>query len=233
MLRLSRYSRPLPGHPAVQLPPQTREPWCLGCNDVIGSCAWVAAVNLDHAQTVRAGAEDALPEWIAPTLYSAVSGYNPADGTTDVGESEPRVLSWWRSRGLGARRIAAYAQIDGEPDYADHIRLAVAHLGGVVIGLDLPEAVAAADGHWDVGGEGAAWTPGSWGGHAVACIGYDGAGVDLVTWGRTWRASWAFIDRYHVEVYAVVPESMSLGGLDTAAMMADVRALHATGPFEG
>ena len=37
--------------------------------------------------------------------------------------------------------------------------------------------------------------PGSWGGHAVDVVGYDDAGLTVVSWGALLRASWDFWDR--------------------------------------
>ena len=56
---------------------------------------------------------------------------------------------------------------------------------------------------WDVvPGRGS--SRGSWGGHYVYVPGYTRRGPVCVTWGRKQQLSWAFVDRYADEAYAIV-----------------------------
>ena len=55
---------------------------------------------------------------------------------------------------------------------------------------------------WDVvPGPGSA--PNSWGGHYVYVPGYTKLGPVCVTWGRKQQITWAFIDKYADESYAI------------------------------
>ena len=76
--------------------------------------------------------------------------------------------------------------------------------------------------------------PGSWGGHATACVGYSPEGVTLATWGATQQATWAFVQAYLDESYAVFApgEWLATTGLspdhfDFSELLADHHSLAA------
>src|SRR5437867_3992753 len=83
---------------------------------------------------------------------------------------------------VARHRLGAFASV---PRYEHELVRAAAWLfGGLYIGLSLPLSARRQD-VWD-------WTgslsgdskPGSWGGHAVDVVGFDAAGLTVVTWGR-------------------------------------------------
>jgi hypothetical protein len=45
--------------------------------------------------------------------------------------------------------------------------------------------------------------PGSWGGHYVYVPGYTPSGPVCVTWGRKQQITWAWLDKYCDEAYAI------------------------------
>lgn len=75
------------------------------------------------------------------------------------------------------------------------------------------------------------WTPGSWGGHSVYALGYDAAGVTVVTWGELTAVDWGFWDAYVDECWALLshsfvnPAGLAASGFDLAALQADLAAL--------
>ena len=69
--------------------------------------------------------------------------------------------------------------------------------------------------------------PGSWGGHAVDVVGYDEAGLTVVTWGALKRMTWAFWGRYGDEAWCVLsPDFLADGrspqGFDLEALQRDL-----------
>jgi hypothetical protein len=158
----------------------------------------------------------------SPPSSSGVAG-----GATDSGRDELSVLSFWRDPGIAGDRIGAFASVD--PSNHDLVRASVFLFGGAYTGVALPVS-AQGRSEWDVVGDGRTGSsaPGSWGGHAVPFVGYDAAGVTLVTWGGLLRASWAFVDAYFEEVYAIIsPDFFGSGGVtidgfDVAALTADL-----------
>lgn len=209
----------------------------LYANDRIGDCAIASAAHLGIAWLAAKRATDAmidrapLDEAAVVSAYRAVSGYNPMDPSTDVGCQMIDVLRYWRKHGIGDDKITAFAAVD--PDRRDHIAACVNLFGGCYIGADLPTA-SQDDPVWrapSIEDRGRPeWRAGSWGGHAMAIVGYDRASVQLVTWGRVQRATWSWIDAYVSEAWAVVDPVWSFGertpaGFDVGRLAFDLSRL--------
>lgn len=204
--------------------------WPMYANDTVGDCTFASQGHLEtlYAQNTRSGLvisdEDVL------TAYSGATGYDAADPSTDQGCEMLKALRWWRKMGLGGSKIEAFADIGDEDE---HLRLAIAHLGGAVLGLALPTQ-AESQTVWDVrpDASSSADVPGSWGAHAVAAVGYDEEHVTLVTWGvrkrLTWRAlaAWGF-ERWAVLSPNVLQDGTAFTGLDLPALRAELRAVTA------
>jgi hypothetical protein len=77
--------------------------------------------------------------------------------------------------------------------------------------------------------------PGSWGGHAVFVVAYDGRGLTCISWGKLQRMSWNFWVAYCDESYGLLSKDwiersgaksgLAPSGLDVAALAADMNAL--------
>jgi len=52
--------------------------------------------------------------------------------------------------------------------------------------------------------------PRSWGGHYIYVPGYTAQGPVCVTWGRKQQMTWAWLDKYYDEVYAIFDAKDSL-----------------------
>lgn len=130
------------------------------------------------------------------------------NGGTDEGLFMLDSLKLWRSKGWTAAgrpyRCAAFAEID--PCNTGDVQAGIALFGSIQGGFDLPLAVTQncyATAPWDlVLGPLGATDPE--GGHAMAVVGYDELGLDLITWGRRQRCTWAWFECYCSELYAVV-----------------------------
>lgn len=170
-------------------------------NDRIGDCTIAAPANFDIA--VSRGKVVLTDEQVI-AAYSAVTGYNPKTGANDNGAYLLDVCNYWRSKGIGGRKILAFTSVN--PQKWEQLRLANWLFGGVYIGLDLPVS-AQRQATWDVpkGGTTGDGEPGSWGGHAVTIedLTSDTAGT-LVTWGEKKKFTRHFIEAYCSEAYAVI-----------------------------
>jgi hypothetical protein len=202
-LQLARYvdTAELPAPPATYDETAHVPDWPMYANDRIGDCTCAAAGHMIEAWTAAAsGTAKEVSERAVLTAFDAVKITDPATG--EEGAVELDVLKYWRKTGVGGHRIGAFAAVQSH----DHglVRTASYLFGGVYIGLALP-VTAQRQAVWD-------WTgsltgparPGSWGGHAVDVVQYDGDGLTVVTWGMLKRMTWAFWDRYVDECYGLL-----------------------------
>jgi hypothetical protein len=142
------------------------------------------------------------------TDRDVVKEYLREAGGKDTGLSVLGSLRRWRNEGWRAAgkhwRIHSFSEID--PKNHALIRQAVFLDLGIGLGLDLPNTAKGqlkAGKAWDVvSGRGS--SRGSWGGHYVYVPGYTPRGPVCVTWGRKLQLTWAFVDRYADEAYAIV-----------------------------
>ena len=82
---------------------------------------------------------------------------------------------------------------------------------GVGLGVQLPKSAQAqvtTGQPWDLT-DGPDSAPGSWGGHYVYVPGYTPQGPVCVTWGRKQQMTWAWLDKYCDEAYAIFDEKDS------------------------
>jgi hypothetical protein len=182
--------------------------WPMYANDAIGDCTCAAAGHMVELWTKMGWQEQVPSDSQIVQMYSAVSGYDPTTGAGDNGAVILDVLRYWQRHGLDNQRPYAYVHVT--PTNHQEMQCANWLFGGLDIGIQLP--LSAADQYnnhqdWDVTdsslqGDAA---PGSWGGHSVNTVGYDQAGLTIVTWGGTWRMTWAFVDAYVDECWALLP----------------------------
>lgn len=200
--------------------------WPMLGNDQLGDCTVAAAAHMIEQWTSYAGTAFTPSDADVVQAYSAVSGYDPATGENDNGAAMLDVLNYWRKQGVGQHRILAYTAA-GRP----FVREAIYLFGSLYTGFNLPVS-AQRQQVWDVGGEGNT-EPGSWGGHAVPLVGYDADGLVAVTWGGLKRLTWAFLDAYCDEAYAVLSNDfinqtthLNPDHFNLPALQRDLRILH-------
>ena len=232
-LLLTKYVRALPAPPPSADWTAKVAAWPMMANDSVGDCTCAAAGHLVELWTAYAGSPVILDDATVLAAYSAITGYNPADPSTDQGAAELDVLNYWRQSGIGGHSITAYCYVNLGDD--NLVRQAVNLFGGVYIGLALPTSAQSQD-VWDVPtsgtGQGTPGAPGSWGGHAVPIVGYDESGLTCVTWGALKRMTWAFLHTYCDEAYAIVSADFlnSAGvdpqGLNLAGLLADLEQIN-------
>lgn len=115
-------------------------------------------------------------------------------------------------------RATAFVRL--APGDDNELRLAVQWFGCALVGLALPLA-AQTQAVWDVAprpeGE-----PGSWGGHAVAIVGYDPGALTGVSWGAVKHMTWRFWRAYASEAWAVLSADwIARGGASPAGIALD------------
>lgn len=211
-------------------------------NDRIGDCAFVTPAHAITAWTFNSAD---TPDFSPTTdqvvaAYSAVTGYNPADPSTDRGTVMLDMLNYWRHTGIAERPISAYVAID--PDDEQMVRAAIFLFGGICCGFALPAAVANADA-WELPARAgrfhrrrrrqwADWTPNSWGGHAVFVPDYNPQRLTCRTWGKRLAIDWPFFLEYCDEAYAAISldwlgtDDHSPHGFDSAQLQRDLEALN-------
>ena len=191
----------------AQLPPTpvtrdwtTKVPdWLILANDVVGDCTCAAAAHLDMLWTSWASTVVLPTDAAVLAAYTAITGYNPADPSTDTGANELDVLNYWRQTGILGRKITAYVQL--EPRNLDHIKAAINLFGGVYAGVQLPDsAMREFDEElpWSDVSENAS------DGHAIPLVAYDADTVTCITWGRKQVISNTWLAKYLDEGYAVL-----------------------------
>lgn len=200
-------------------------------NDRAGCCVWSGAAHETMLWNAMAGRTVHFTDTDVLEDYTAVTGYNPADPSTDQGTDMVTAAEYRQKTGVrdntGARhKIAAYLAIDATK--LDQLWAAAYLFGAVGIGIQLPDS---AETQFDAGQE---WTvvPGSQnsGGHYVPLSGRKNGILYIVTWGKLQPVSLGFLQTYVDEAVAYCSEEAlvngkSLLGFDSAALLADLGSM--------
>jgi hypothetical protein len=176
--------------------------WPMLANDQAGDC--VEAEQGHHEQVLTAygtGKPATFTDADAIAVYSAITGYNPDDPSTDQGTVIQDALSYWRRVGFAGRKIAAFAEVNVKDE--TELKTALALFGPLSGGMNFP-AVAMdqfnSSKPWDVVKN----DGGNEGGHCVCIVGYDATYVYCITWGVVQKMTWAFFRKYFEELWAPV-----------------------------
>lgn len=175
--------------------------WPMYANDQIGDCTCAGVGHMVNQLTFYGTGTEVLPaESSVLGMYSAITGYNPADPNSDTGAYCQDVLAYWRKTGLEGHKIVAYASLD--VSNLTEIKQAIALFGTVYVGLNFPNTAMDqfnAGQPWDV-------VPGARieGGHCVIVGAYGSGKLDLVTWGEETQMTEAFWKKYVDEAWVVL-----------------------------
>lgn len=157
--------------------------------------------------------------------------YLKQTGGADSGVVVLESLKLWRKRGwIAAKKklsLIAFSEVNFKNH--DEVRRAVFADVGIGLGVLLPRT---AQGQmqtgqpWDLT-QGKESEPGTWGGHYVYVCGYTPDGPVCVTWGRKQQMTWAWMDKYADEAYAMfdAANSFNKAQISVAAINAYVAAL--------
>lgn len=157
-------------------------PMVAGDNDAIGDCFPTACANAVQTVLWRRGICDTIPDNLAVEAYEDMTGYNPAAPASDQGTVPDQGFTWWKANHIGGYRLSGLSQIAATSE--GEVRAAIASAGGVLLCVELAVEQQNQRQWMPVG------TPGSWGGHAVWCDGYEGATYRITSWGEEF-----FVDR--------------------------------------
>lgn len=116
-------------------------------------------------------------------------------------------LKEWRKKGWKVASRAYKIQGFAEVNFRNHdqVRQVIYADVGIGFGVDLPIAAQQqiqTGQPWEVT-TGPDARPGTWGGHYVYVPGYTAKGPVCVTWGRKQQMTWAWVDKYADEAYAI------------------------------
>ena len=174
-------------------------------NDKYGDCVW-AAIGHEIEQKTRYGSGKTVEVPVADLIagYSAVTGFNADDPSTDNGTYVQDGLAFWRKSGIGGKhQTIMYAEVVSSN--LTEVRQAVYLMGDVHVGFNFPTfAMEQFDSGkpWDLSSVNTSIE----GGHAVTAVGYDANYLYVVTWGQIQKMTWAFWNKYVDEAWAIITQ---------------------------
>lgn len=193
---------------------------CAICTPLHQIMAWLKLNGVDFPVTP----EDAI------ALYSAITGYNPDDPTTDQGSDPDAVLAYWRDSGMLGHKIGAWASID--PKRIMQFKFTISAYRSAQVFWALPRYFQQFDGdEWGETPEGtdpADLVPGSWGMHSTMSPIYTPARIGISTWGEIIWTPWNVFMKYATGGRAVFSTDILNGttppptGFDAATLVADL-----------
>jgi hypothetical protein len=223
----------------------SRMPTDLGMmlNDKLLNCTCAAFYHALQVWSFNAGARSSAQMVTASDinvteLYKVACGYDPKKPGEGPGGKAQQVLRYLLNQGapIGRRRrnrILAYIEVD--PRQVNDVKRAINDCGLVYVGFHVPKYLGAQNRHlpkvWDVDPSNRRIL----GGHAVVLPGYDEHTLDVISWGRFYKMTWAFFSKYVDEVYAIADQAWiaatgkTPGGLTIEDLETQMRALRNAG----
>jgi hypothetical protein len=211
--------------------------WPMYANDRLEDCTAAAAGHSEEVwSTYGQSSLVMVTEQAVIDLYSAGSGYNPANPSTDQGAVMQDMLDAWRKTGLGGHRITAFAEIDPQNKVA--CKAALYFFGTLYVGINFPKS---ADQQFLAR---QVWTYDSTadneilGGHAIHVGAVSATGNwDCSTWGRRQTLTSAWWDAFVEEAWVPISlEWIKSGVTPVGIKVADANAAYTDltkqpGPF--
>lgn len=203
--------------------------WGMLGNDLVGDCEWaeaahcVMALNALVDKTVTFNDKGVLAD------YSACTGYDPKDPSTDLGTDMHKSLAYRRKKGVvdahGHRhKIGAYLAL--EPGNWTQLLEALDVFEVISIGFAFPDYAMSQFNRnkpWSV----VSGAPEPNEGHAVNVVGRPKSrSIYVVTWGRLQEMTNAFYAKYCDEAYAFVStEDLELGKSPTGYDLSQLNSI--------
>ena len=181
---------------------------CLG-NDSVGNCAEAGILHLVQGQSANTGNPLHSTAEQAIALYSAVTGYNPNDPSTDQGTALTDLLAHVKKNGLEMLdstgktvtvEIVGYASLDISS--VAQRRYAAFTFGSAYLGINCPQSAEDDTDNWT-------YQEGSpiLGGHCVVQVGEGSAGGKTISWGLVIPTANDFYAGYLDEGYILISKS--------------------------
>lgn len=222
----------LPPFPAIYGHQDLIKDWSMLGNDKVGNCVIAGGDHETMLWTKEGSTQAVFTAENAISDYSAITGYDPQDPSTDRGTEPRAAYTYRRKTGLidanGSRhKIGAFMALD-QTDL-NEVFAAIYLFSAVGIGIQFP---ASAMEQFNAGNP---WTVvyGSRveGGHYVPVIGYDETYLYCVTWGKIQKMTKAFFKKYCDEAWAILSEELlnekglSPEGFNLTQLQADLAAI--------
>lgn len=204
-------------------------------NDQVGDCVIAGS---DHEVMIwNAAAGNPVPRFTTDTAlsdYSAITGYDPDDPTSDHGTDMATAAEYRKTTGMvdadgNRHKIAAYLEI--EPGNLAELAAATYLFGAVGIGIvvtDIAQQQFAEGKPWSFRAGGNIM-----GGHYVPVVAKRGAYFTVVTWGKLQKMTWAYYMKQSMRAIAYISDEYLHNGespehFDKAALLRDLAALQTT-----
>ena len=206
--------------------------WGMLGNDSVGDCVLAGGAHETEVWCAEGGKLVSFSPRSVISDYSAITGYDPSDPSSDKGTDLQVAASYRRKTGLldanGKRhRVGAYLALT-PGNWAQHLQ-ALYLFGAVGIGIRFPRSA------MDQFNAGKYWslnkTSPIEGGHYVPLVAKRGAHLVCVTWGKLQPMTQAFFQYFNDESLVYVSAEMLNGqgkspeGLNLVQLSADLNAL--------
>ena len=211
----------------------TESRWYLSNGIISHNC--VIAAMMHYAQAETANTSNPLTPTAQLTIetYSAITGYDPNDPSTDQGTNYADALAYWKKHGIPMldstgkeviHKILGWASLDlgsiAQQRYACDL------FGGTLMGIQCPQSAEDDTSNWT-------YDPNSpiIGGHGINRAGQGGAGWHIGSWGLWIQGTWEFSLKLADEDYCVVTpfwigqQGKSPSGLDLNGLVAAMKLL--------
>lgn len=209
--------------------------WGMMGNDMVGDCVIADDAHHHMLRTANTGAIEIPTTQQVLDQYSAVTGYNPADPSTDQGTNESDDDTYLMEHGFLGHKAAAQGRL--EAANMNHVKWSVQLFGHVRLGIVVTQRM------MDLFDAGEPWDMRriSWseveGGHDVPIVKYDPNYLYVVTWGKLQKLSYrgyaaicsnwvqAGAGESHVELMSdwVTSQGVTPSGLDMSTLEADLK----------
>lgn len=200
-------------------------------NDKYGDCVFAGAGHETILWNKEAGKNVLITEQNALSDYSAVTGFNPNNPSSDQGTDMTEATSYRRKTGIvdssnNRHKVIAYLAIS--PGNITQMKQAIYLFSNVGIGFEFPNYA------MDEFNAGQSWHLKSGGhidgGHYVPAIGYNGTYIYTITWGKVQKMTWGFFKKYCDEAVVYISDEFltggkSLEGFDLTQLQADLSQL--------
>jgi hypothetical protein len=226
-LKLRDYVRLLPVAPdPVDWGKAVKVPWGMDGNDQYGDCFWAMGSHALMTWTGNTGSIFVPTEVQTLAAYSAATGFDPNDPSTDNGTVMLDGLKYLRTTGIAGKKIGAFAAVDPK-DHAE-VMAALYLFGTLLVGVQFPSDWMDAP-VWDVSSSPIE------GGHAIPAVKGSASAelLEIVTWGETRTLTFAGFDQNCDELYVTLPpewindHGLAPNGLNMSQLAADLSAITA------
>lgn len=202
-------------------------------NDTVGDCTCADVAHATLYWNKEAGKNVSISTKNVLTMYSAITGYNPDNPSTDTGANMADVAKYHQKIGLEDdsgvyHKIKAYLAVT--PGNIEEIKQSIHLFGGCSIGWELPKS---AQTEFQDNKPWAVTNSPIEGGHDTFAIYYDENFLYVLTWGNgnePQKVEWPFVSKYMDEgivkfTNEMLKNNKSLEGFNASQLTADLKEL--------